>query len=120
MSPAGVLTGIPFNEVISGGAITLPLSPLPTANGALVSIAQGAYPMDYQTAGSNILEQAVNYAAAATVYGPQLATFLGSGSWATYVAAGETQAALLALELTSDFLTWQAQFSVVASAYGWY
>ena len=76
--------------------------------------------MDYQTAGSNILEQGASYTAAAAVYGPQLATFLGSASWATYVAAGETQAALAVLEATSDFLTWQAAFSVVASVYGYY
>jgi hypothetical protein len=128
-----VLTGVPFDEQISVGGqsfIELPLTPLPTPVGARVSIPQGAYPMDYQTAGSSLIEWSTFYTGQLATYETALATFLASASYATYLsaiatyvgdyntfntatdaygAAAEVQiAAYATLTQSAAYVTWQA------------
>jgi hypothetical protein len=110
----GVLTGIPFNEGVSGSAIKLPLPPLPTPLGAVVSVAAGAYPLDYQTAGSNLLEanQANSpYNRAVATYNAAVATLQASGAYATY------QAALAAFDAAQQTFLDTAVYSFNAAAF---
>lgn len=112
--------GLPLgSSVVQSGVslIALPLAPLPTPVGARVSMPPGTYPTEYQQAGSNVLQAAIIYNFALTVYNPALATFLASASWAAFVAAGETGPALTTLVQTGDYATWIAAYLIILNAY---
>jgi hypothetical protein len=120
--PISFIAAVSAQAVQMVGDVSLPLPPLPGAVGARVSIQSGAYPTDYDTAGSNMLSASFLYNTIqlGLVYAPALATLLASAAYAAYVAAGETGPAFDVLFATSDYQTWLGAYDLAYVEYTTY